>query len=170
MADYFEIIREIGIDAGHRVTNHGSKCKNVHGHRYTVQAICRGTLFDAGEQEGMVLDFGFLKDEMMAVIDHPCDHGLILWVNDPLIEVLFPSEQQRAIIKENVQDNGFCLTHCPSHGKIYVLNSVPTAENLARHWYTRLFPRVAYRSEGKGQLDAIKVWETPNCMAAYPVK
>ena len=59
------ITREIGIDMAHRVTHHGSKCKNIHGHRYTIHAMVKGPLFESGEQQGMVLDFGFLKEEMM---------------------------------------------------------------------------------------------------------
>ena len=54
------ISREISIDAGHRVTEHTSKCRNLHGHRYTIQAWCSGPLFSEGEQGGMVLDFGFI--------------------------------------------------------------------------------------------------------------
>ena len=34
----------------------------------------------------MVLDFGFLKEEMLRIIDHSCDHGFIAEVED--IEIL----------------------------------------------------------------------------------
>lgn len=138
------IVREIGIDAGHRVTHHGSKCRNLHGHRYTVQAECQGPLFDKGEQQGMVLDFGFLKELMMDEIDGPCDHGMILWSQDPVLPL--------------VQQAG---------GKVYVTDFVPTAENLARHWYERLAPRVRERSDGQATLTGVVVWETPNCFSAY---
>ena len=144
----FSITREIGIDAGHRVPLHGSKCRSLHGHRYTVQATCEGTLAEAGEQDGMVLDFGFLKDEMMVEIDTPCDHALILWCEDPLVGVLTGHE---------------------GCGKLYVLNSTPTAENLARHWFERLAPRVVARSEGNATLVNIRVFETPNCWADFGV-
>ncbi len=63
----YTMSREIGIDAGHRVPTHGSKCKNLHGHRYTIQAICKaGFLQSEGEQKAMVIDFGFLKEEMLS--------------------------------------------------------------------------------------------------------
>jgi 6-pyruvoyltetrahydropterin/6-carboxytetrahydropterin synthase len=52
---------------------------------------------------------------------------------------------------------------------MYVVPFVPTAENLAKHWFERLAPKVEERSQGKGHLKAIKVWETPNCMAKFPV-
>ena len=56
------IRRRIEIDAGHRVPHHASKCCNLHGHRYVIEALCNGPLAEAGEQTGMVLDFGFLKE------------------------------------------------------------------------------------------------------------
>ncbi len=162
------ITREIGIDAGHRVTYHGSKCKNLHGHRYTIQATCRGPLFSEGEQQGMVLDFGFLKEEMMNEIDRPCDHGTILWINDPFVTRFAGDDIQRAVDWEKgVKAKGhYCVDSV--FGKLYLLPFVPTAENLAKHWFERLLPRVAMRTENQATLYKIKVWETPNCSAEYP--
>jgi len=173
------ITREIGIDAGHRVTYHGSKCRNLHGHRYTIQATCKGALFEAGEQQGMVLDFGFLKDEMMNEIDEPCDHGTILWDKDPLLSTFIPNlkpgSKGLAILERLIASQGYVeLPHnnvlVPICGKMYVVPFVPTAENLARHWYERLQPRVEERTGGAATLDNIKVWETPNCSAQFPFK
>lgn len=182
------ITREIGIDMGHRVTHHGSKCRNLHGHRYTIQATCKGPLFQDGEQEGMVLDFGFLKDIMMQEIDAPCDHGMTLWIDDPWTPILLDLDivgltQARQIMK----DQGYVpaiIDHSPRSkvssasseikpkwnvgGKYYLVPFVPTAENLARHWFQRLQPRVLHRSDGLATLYNVKVWETPNCTATYP--
>lgn len=182
------ITREIGIDAGHRVTYHGSKCRNLHGHRYTIQATASGPLFTEGEQQGMVLDFGFLKDEMMKEIDEPCDHGMILWVEDPILITLVPaladltkvssaiSERpllRIEIVERYIRDFGFCVLPAGdlggSCGKTYVVPFVPTAENLAKHWYNRLAPCVRKRTKGNARLEGIKVWETPNCSAQYPI-
>ena len=86
----FTITRRIGIDAGHRIATHGSKCRHLHGHRYTVEATCRAAaLHAAGEQTDMVLDFGFLRDEMLKRIDAPCDHGMILSIDDTDMLSLF---------------------------------------------------------------------------------
>ncbi len=162
MSKEFEITREIGIDAGHRVTYHGSKCRNLHGHRYTIQATCAGPLFPSGEQEGMVLDFGFLKDEMMRRIDVPCDHGMILWWKDPLLSSLIPGlspamcDQSRA-----AEAVGVC-------GKLYIVPFVPTAEHLAKHWFEVLAPEIVIRSEDRARLKRVRVLETPNCWADYP--
>lgn len=170
------ITREIGIDAGHRVTHHGSKCRNLHGHRYTIQATCEGPLFTEGEQQGMVLDFGFLKEEMMNEIDSCCDHALILWAYDPLLNILYPGDSQglRGAVEWALKD-GWCFVH-PSaadrddhgYGNLYIVPFVPTAENLARHWFERLTPKVLSRTNRQATLLKVKVWETPNCAAEYP--
>lgn len=167
------ITREIGIDMGHRVTHHGSKCRNLHGHRYTVHATCSGPLFTEGEQEGMVLDFGFLKELMMDVIDKRCDHGMCLWEQDPFVKVLLEDPATIADVIDDVNANGFCLFNAPHAsnnigGKYYIVPFVPTAENLARHWYEQLAFRVAEITLGQASLVNIKVWETPNCSAQFP--
>lgn len=162
---YHEITREIGIDMGHRVTYHGSKCRNLHGHRYTIQATCRGPLFATGEQEGMVLDFGFLKGEMMKVIDDCHDHGTTLWIKDPLLAT-FIGEENIAECERQVKMYGRSMPESIT-GKLIVVPFVPTAENLAKFWFDILAECVDERSLGQAQLQKIDVWETPNCKATY---
>jgi 6-pyruvoyltetrahydropterin/6-carboxytetrahydropterin synthase len=117
----------------------------------------------------MVIDFAFLKDEMMKTIHVPCDHGLILARNDPLRPFLLmrrkvPSSETKC--KEEDGD-GWQLTET-DFGKLYVINASPTVEVLAEHWYRRLKPRIKFRSDGLAQLGHVRVWETPNCSAVYP--
>lgn len=148
----FRVIREIGIDAAHRVPTHGSKCKNVHGHRYTIEAHCEGAeTILSGEQKDMILDFGWLKEEMMWAINDPCDHGIILWEQDPLVEVF-----RRAAERDK-----------QLFFKMLVVPFIPTAEQLAKYWFEKLKDKVVSRSQGYATLGAIKVWETPNCSAVY---
>jgi 6-pyruvoyltetrahydropterin/6-carboxytetrahydropterin synthase len=79
----FSVTRQIGIDAGHRIATHGSKCRHLHGHRYTIEASAEArALQPSGEQTDMVIDFSFLRDEMLAEIDGPCDHGFIASTDD----------------------------------------------------------------------------------------
>ena len=164
----YTITRQIGIDMGHRVPTHGSKCKNMHGHRYTIEATCMTQeLIGEGVQTGMVLDFGFLKEEMMANIDHPCDHGTIFWIGDELLLKLSISRRQ---IHEDIAHQGFHGPTTEASGwKLYIVPFIPTAENLARHWFQRLAPRVKIQSQGQSELLEVKVWETPNCTAVYSI-
>lgn len=163
--DMHLISREIGIDAAHRVTWHNSKCKSLHGHRYRIEAWCSGPLAPSGEQTGMVLDFGFLKDVMTAEIDAPCDHGMILWVGDPFTQHFRPAVLE-AVAWMHCEEHGFWSGE-GNFGKLYLVPFVPTAENLARHWFGRMERPVRDRSGDRAELVGVKVWETPNCWAAY---
>jgi len=169
MSKSYLIERQIEIDAGHRVTHHGSKCRNLHGHRYKIIAVCVGPLATEGEQQGMVLDFGFLKEEMLREIHTPCDHALILWMDDPLLKnFITDATLIEKEIRPQIAKMGFYQTNQSAAGSLYIMPTVPTAENLAAHWFERLQPRVRERSANKAHLHQIKVFETPNCMAAYP--
>src|SRR5919112_2049803 len=166
----FLIDRKIEVDAAHRVHLHGSKCGQLHGHRYSIHAVCSGSLAEGGEEDGMVMDFGFLKDEMMSVIDDCCDHGLILSEKDPLLKILLSKEYRYHPI---AKPSGFSLiansiVHDISIGKIYIIKNTPTAENLAQHWFLRLAPRVEDRTNNWAALERVIVFETPNCYASYP--
>ncbi len=170
----FLITRRIGIDAGHRIMLHGSKCRHLHGHRYEVEVTCRAAqLQGSGEQSGMVLDFGFLKEEMMAVIDAPCDHGFIAQMDDvDLLGMFAPSGRDAGpwidALRAEVARQGFATTtDCCLGTKLYVLATPPTAEELAAHWFGRLAERVSERSNGCAELATLRVWETPNCWAEY---
>lgn len=167
---HYTATREIGIDAGHRVPDHKSKCKNIHGHRYTIQAtVAAPHLVNEGEQRGMVLDFGFLKRFMMDEIDVPCDHGLILSVDDPIFSALtgLSRDQCDLLAKTEIVNPGY-YSGTGIFGKLYVISGPPTAENLAAHWYSRLGKRIEQEYPGQCSLTKVKVWETPNCSSEYP--
>jgi 6-pyruvoyltetrahydropterin/6-carboxytetrahydropterin synthase len=170
----FTITRRIGIDAGHRIATHGSKCRHLHGHRYTVEATCQAAALRAsGEQTDMVLDFGFLKDEMLKRIDAPCDHGLILSADDAEVLSLFCPDGRtfaawHAALRAEVSASGFAAaSDCRLGQKLYVIAPQPTAECLARHWFDVLAPAVRERSDGHAELVQVRVEETPNCRATF---
>ena len=172
----FVATRRIGIDAAHRVSSHGSKCRNLHGHRYEIEASCRarmGELRDSGQQLDMVVDFSFLKEEMLRYIEDTCDHGLIAALSDTeLLEMLCPDGMDfdgwLAGIKSAVEKDGYCQTdETKLVTRLYVIAHQPTAERLAEHWFSRLQKPVEERSRGKAELCRIRVWETPNCYADF---
>lgn len=170
----YTVTRQIAIDAGHRVMTHGSKCRHLHGHRYSIEATCLADHLQAGgEQSDMVLDFGFLKEAMMAEIDMPCDHGFLAHVEDfELLDMFCPENAEApewiAAIRHIVRREGHHLTTLTRmETKLYVLDVNPTAEQLCRHWFGRLKPVVAAKSGGLARLQEIVVWETPLCRATY---
>ena len=80
----FLVTKEVEFDAGHRVPNHESKCRNPHGHRYRVRICVIGKLVDksGASDEGMVIDFGNLKALLVEYVHDPLDHGFIVYEGD----------------------------------------------------------------------------------------
>ncbi len=171
------ISKEIGIDAAHRVPLHQSKCKNIHGHRYLVIAEIQGNLCTSGPQTDMLLDYGFLKDLLMQYVDAYCDHGLILAIDDfKFVSMAYDEKlvsHASHIFKDwyeeivaEVQNTGF-WAGTTLFGKTYIMGGVPTAENLAKHWFSRLSQPVAEATNHRAFLSAVTVHETPSSIATY---
>lgn len=131
--------RRLEFDAAHRVTRHGSKCRNLHGHRYVVELTAGAPALD---DKGFVVDFGVLKELIGAWIDERLDHGFIGLETDSLVPF--------------VRDMGW---------KLYTMPVEPTAENIAQEICER--GRELLRGTGI-ELLAVRVYETPNCWADYP--
>ena len=138
------ISKEIEIDMGHRVPNHKSKCASLHGHRYKIEAHVEGQIIsdEGSSDEGMVIDFGDLKEVMMEVLDAKYDHGMVLWSGDVMAEAI------RGDVKT----------------KLTIVSFIPTAENLAEMWFQELEGRL---KERRIELVALKVWETPTSTATF---
>ena len=58
-----KIGKVIQWDMGHRVLNHRSVCKGLHGHRYKAEICVEGDLVEKKDasEEGMVIDFADIK-------------------------------------------------------------------------------------------------------------
>ena len=140
------ITKSIEFDMGHRVPNHKSKCKNLHGHRYKVEVGVKGSLIKTkkSSDEGMVIDFSDLKEIMMEEIDNKLDHGFMLYDKDPFIKEFsyFTKEDQ----------------------KIIFVPFIPTAENIALY----IFDKIKLKLKRKNmELHSVRVWETPTSSALY---
>ena len=141
------ITKYIEIDMGHRVPNHKSKCRNFHGHRYRIEVGVDDKIITTpgSSDEGMVIDFSDLKQIMMEEIDEKFDHGF-------------------AIYEKDMFANDF-LKYVKGFGqKIIFTPFIPTAENLAKHWYDLIKPKL---EERKIKIKYVKVWETPTSTALY---
>jgi 6-pyruvoyltetrahydropterin/6-carboxytetrahydropterin synthase len=172
----FSITSKIGMDAAHRVPTHGSKCFSLHGHRYTIEATaCAKDLPCDGVEAGMVMDFSFLKEEMMENIDHMCDHGIIVWYKDVIVIDMLRGHTMIPVKDLVASCEGAGASFSPlvkdqSLMKVLVTEFIPTAECLAKFWYELLEIAVDKRSNGRAKLTKIEVWETPNNMARYPAE
>lgn len=154
--------KSIEFDAGHRVPDHDSKCKNPHGHRYKVELIIGAeSLISAGSMTGMVLDFGFMKQILTEKVHDVFDHGFIVYEGDHELRDAF-----------NIQEVPEVSPAFTPHGwKIIVFPYVPTAENIAKWIYEEV---QMYFTQRGNEFEPYRIWievvvvhETPNSMAMY---
>jgi 6-pyruvoyltetrahydropterin/6-carboxytetrahydropterin synthase len=153
------VSKEIEFDAGHRVPNHKSKCRNPHGHRYRVRVTISGELVNTpgASNEGMLADFGDLKLLLQSNIHDVLDHGFIVHAEDDLmLSILGMLDLHDRIMKESLHKF-----------KVIVLPFIPTAENLAV-WIWRQMVRDI--SDMGFQLTLVELWETPTSLATYTAK
>lgn len=131
--------RKIEFDAAHRIRDHESKCKMLHGHRYCLEASFTALELD---DLGRVIDFGEIKEVLGRWIDENFDHNTILSTADKEL-----GDKIAAITGQ----------------KIFYLNCHPTAENIAKFLHEEVCPKLF---AGKNiKCVEIKLHETPNCYA-----
>jgi 6-pyruvoyltetrahydropterin/6-carboxytetrahydropterin synthase len=140
------ITRRLEFDAGHRIPSHHSKCRHLHGHRYAIEVTLSGNIItDAGAAEqGMVMDYSEVKRIANVALVDLWDHAFLVYRQD--VEVLQ------------------FLQSLDNH-KTVVLDSPPTAENLALTAFRIL--DVAYQDTYGNhlRLEQVRLFETPNCWA-----
>lgn len=90
------VSRQIEWDMGHRVMNHNSKCKNLHGHRYKMEICMKGKLIEKenDSSQGMVIDFGDIKSITLTFINDVLDHGFMVWEKDKLLTSFFKKKSR----------------------------------------------------------------------------
>ena len=140
------ITRKLEFDAGHRIPDHKSQCRHMHGHRYVLEITLTGEVIDTeGESSrGMVMDFADIKAIAKEHVVDKWDHAFLAF-RDDLQVVEF-------------------LSTLPGH-KTVVLDQVPTAENLAATAFRILQPLYRDTYGNKLRLARVRLYETPNCWA-----
>ena len=80
------IKRFVETDTGHRVPNHKSKCKHMHGHRYRWEAVIEGDIIQTSgvSDEGMLMDFSDISEILEKHIHDVVDHSFIVYEKDHL--------------------------------------------------------------------------------------
>jgi len=140
------ITRRLEFDAGHRIPDHRSLCRHLHGHRYAIEVTVAGdvTRQDGNPRNGMVLDFSEVKAAVRASIVDVWDHAFLVYRGDTQVREF--------------------LDTMPDHRTV-ILDVVPTAENLAAEAFRLLAPRIAELCEKSLKLENVRLYETPNCWA-----
>jgi 6-pyruvoyltetrahydropterin/6-carboxytetrahydropterin synthase len=140
------ITRRLEFDSGHRIPNHDGQCRHLHGHRYAIEITLTGEAADhpGKADDGMVLDFGDIKRLANQYVVEPWDHAFL-------------------VAKEDEKLVAF-LSSLPNH-KTVIMEHVPTVENLANAAFAILQPVFNKAFDGRLELSAVRLYETPNCWA-----
>jgi 6-pyruvoyltetrahydropterin/6-carboxytetrahydropterin synthase len=150
------ITKEIHVHAGHVVSSQidafgdPGKCARMgHGHTYRIIASVDGSVItDDKPSGGMVIDFGDLKSLLVSTIYDEADHAFYIWEKDSGVEAMK--------LFANSKDKD------PS--KLHITSFIPTAENLAKHWFKNLERALIEKGI---KLYSLEVFETPTSSAIY---
>ena len=143
------IRRWIETDTGHRVPNHKSKCRHMHGHRYRWEAEIEGDVVtERGvSDEGMLIDFSDISQILTEHIHDVVDHAFVVYQGD---------EEARA-----------ALSSLGSEHRTVVVSFIPTAENLAKWAFEQIENKITSSYGNKLRLVAMHVRETPKSWASW---
>ncbi|MGF6116385.1 6-pyruvoyltetrahydropterin/6-carboxytetrahydropterin synthase [Janthinobacterium lividum] len=140
------ITRKLEFDAGHRIPDHKSQCRNLHGHRYTLELTLTGNVIEAdgNSDNGMIMDFSDVKSLAKQHLVDVWDHAFLVYENDHAVRKF--------------------LASLPDH-KTVVIDRIPTVENLAKVAFD-ILQAVFLDKFGTGlRLYKLVLHETPNCWA-----
>jgi len=137
--------RKLEFDAGHRLINHGGKCEHYHGHRYVVELTCCVAEDGSLDGIGRVVDFSVIKELFGSWIDLNLDHGMILHEDDDLAD---------AFLERSM--------------KVFIMECNPTAENMVKLLFSTASDLFSKDNTGV-EIKSVRLYETPNCWADYPV-
>lgn len=69
------IYKEITFEAAHKLPHHDGKCARLHGHSWKARIyVCHHQLIQEGSKQGMVMDYGDIKNYLNPILDRYLDH------------------------------------------------------------------------------------------------
>lgn len=132
------VTKTVRFDAAHVLTNHAGLCRNLHGHTYRVDVSVEQ---ETGDRSDMVIDFKDLKALLNELVCERFDHAFIY-------NTASAAERE---IAEVVSRHGMRTVAMPFRS---------TAENLARHFFGELKPRLP-------GIRSVRVWESADSCAEF---
>ncbi|MCL2726937.1 MAG: 6-carboxytetrahydropterin synthase [Bacteroidales bacterium] len=136
------LTKEFRFEGAHALTGYDGLCRHIHGHSYRLQVTICGKTNNHPDspKDGMVIDFGSLKELVTHIIIEPFDHALLLRSDAKLASEL---QQQY----QNVQ----------------ILPFQPTCEQLCIHFASLLVPAIPKPAE----LFSIRLYETSSSFVEW---
>jgi 6-pyruvoyltetrahydropterin/6-carboxytetrahydropterin synthase len=119
------------------------KCQSIHGHSWGIILTLKAVKLN---DQGMMIEFGQLKQAWRGWLDAHMDHALMLHQDDPVVPAL------RAIMPQM---------------RLLLLPMDPTTENLA-HWLTEQAQQVLQQIDCVGvAVERVRLQETAVNLAEY---
>lgn len=141
-----QITTRLEFDAGHRIPNHKSQCRNLHGHRYALEITLSGDIItqEQTSENGMVMDFSDVKRIARESVADIWDHAFLVYEKDNVVLDF--------------------LNTLPNH-KTVIFPCVPTAENMAAEAFRILKNQYQDIFGNHLKLEQVRLYETPNSWA-----
>lgn len=138
-----QITTRLEFDAGHRIPDHKSQCRNLHGHRYAIEITLSGDIIqqDHASENGMVMDFSDVKKIARETVVDVWDHAFIVYEGDQVVLDF--------------------LNSLPNH-KTVIFPTIPTAENMASEAFRLLKAQYKDVYGNHLTLERVRLYETPN--------
>ncbi|AKQ46161.1 6-pyruvoyl tetrahydropterin synthase [Rufibacter radiotolerans] len=140
--DTIRLTRRFTFEAAHALAHYDGLCRHIHGHSYKLEITVMGSPIKTPghPKDGMVLDFGDLKQLVQTHVLEQLDHALVLRYESPapLLAVL--------------QDH-----------KLLLLPYQPTCENLLLYIKDCLQPHLPPTVH----LHSLRLWETENAFGEW---
>ena len=136
------ITKEFRFEGAHALTGYDGKCRHIHGHSYLLQVTITGIPNECSSDpnNGMVMDFGALKELVTTIIIEPFDHTLLL--------------RKDAVLAKELREQ---------YQNVLILPFQPTCEQLCMHFASLLAPALPAPSK----LFSVRLYETPGAFAEW---
>lgn len=137
------LTKRFTFEMAHALPSYQGKCHNIHGHSYKLYVTVEGSPLqqEGASADGMVLDFGILKETVQKRIVDPFDHALVL-----------PKNTKGQLSEDSF--GGFAA-------KLIWVDFQPTTENLLIH-FSRLLDGAI---PAPARLYSLKLYETESSCA-----
>ena len=144
MSALIRVTKEFSFEMAHVLWNYDGPCKNVHGHSYRLFVTLSGSPVNDQDnpKNGMVIDFGDLKDIVKKKIVNVFDHSVVI---------------------SNKHDKEKTEMFKKMFGNTVLVGYQPTCENLVADFAERIAPHLPTAI----RLHSLKLYETATSYAEW---
>ncbi len=139
------LTKEFTFEMSHALEGYDGACRQIHGHSYRLFVTVVGTPLDdpSHPKQGMVMDFGELKQIVRRTVIDPCDHAFVI---------------------RRTPDNAVLIEAMRARfGKVEAVDYQPTCENMV----VRFAATLAAALPAGVSLHSLRLHETATSFAEW---